>query len=78
MASLIATLHIAGYITSEYRRDGDKMTIRISIPVGTEALVYLPSGTKVDDYRAVRYDSLPRVGRDCYRVRAGDYNFAIE
>ena len=74
---------VAGNISSSFSDTADAFTLSLSVPKGSEALVYLPT-TNVSHIDAGKLNvakaldnSAPHSGRTCLRVKAGDYSFTV-
>jgi len=74
---------IQGKIVSEWRRDGQTLSLHVSIPANTSATIVIPSGDEtavVKNGKIVEQaDGGQVIGRDgavaAYAVGSGDYNF---
>jgi len=66
---------IRGKISSDWKRDGGKFTLKVSIPANTTATVYIPvhsaSGTKCEGATFLRMEN----DRAVFAIGSGDYTF---
>ena len=74
---------IRGKIVSDWKRDGDKFTLKISIPANTTATVFVPaksagdvtkSGKPVSQSSGVKF-LREENGRAIYEIASGEYKF---
>ena len=66
---------IRGKIVSNWKRDGEKFTLKVSIPANTTATVYVPAqsaaAVKADGVIFLRMEN----GRAVFAIGSGDYTF---
>jgi alpha-L-rhamnosidase len=74
---------VRGKIVSDWKRDGDKFILKVTIPANTTATVFIPansadevleSGQPAAHSQGVNFLRMEN-GRAVFEIESGDYNF---